>query len=580
MYNKNYEGQRYSPLNQIDKLNVGRLGEVCRAKVADGGPLHAGPIVVNGLIIVTAGAETTAVDAGDCSIRWKHIHAAAARVGLPANRGVGYTDGVVYRGSADGHLFALDAMTGRLLWDVRAADTGIGEYISSAPLLWNGRLYAGIGFTEFGIRGRMMAYDSKDGHEVWRFYTIPRGTETGAQTWKHADTAATGGGGTWSSYALDPQAREVFIPVANPTPALYAAYRPGANLFTNSLVVLDADTGKLKWWYQAAAGDFHEYDLSAPPVLYEDSNGRRVVAITGKDGYVRLIDRNTHRRIFQTSVVERRNDSKPLSSRYGLRFCPGVLGGVQWNGVALDPTRRNLYVGAIEWCSTVQMHPISSVEPGRLAFGGHMVMDKSGPTGRITALDADSGDIQWQIVNTGGVVSALLPTAGGVVFVGDLSGNLLALDSDSGAELRRIPTGGAIAGGIVTYQVNGKQYIATTSGNISRLTFGGSGTPSVVVLALDANNPAHSALSTAGDASSVTADAARGRTLFAADCSSCHGASGEGGIGPSLRRLGTRLDEKHVSDWIRNPSGKMPKLYPTPLTERDVIDISAFVVSF
>jgi alcohol dehydrogenase (cytochrome c) len=579
MYNKNYAGQRYSPLDQIDKLNVGRLAEVCRAKVADGGPLHAGPVVVGGLIVVTAGSDTTAVDARDCSVRWKHSHAAEGPEMLPANRGVGYADGVVYRGTSDGRLLALDAQTGALRWKVKAADSSRGEYISSAPLVWNGRIYAGISLSEFGIRGRMAAYDTKDGREVWRFHTIPRGKETGAETWQRGDTAATGGGGLWTSYALDPAAAEVFIPVANPGPALDAGYRPGRNLFTNSLVVLDANTGKLKWWYQAVAGDFREWDLAAPPVLYDDAQGRKVVAIAGKDGYVQLIDRRTHKRIFKTSISHRRNDTKPLTVQ-GLRFCPGILGGVQWNSPSLDPIRRNLYVGSVEWCTIAQREPVKEVKAGQLAFGGRFGYDKEGPAGRVTALDADSGEVQWQLEHDAPIVGASLPTAGGLMFVGDLGGNLLALDSDKGTELRRIQTGGSIAGGIVSYQIEGKQYIALTSGNISRLTFGGVGTPSIVVLALDAQkSAAPTAPPPAAAASASPDDAGRGRKLYAANCSTCHGARGEGGVGPALQGVGARLGAARLAEWIKNPSAKMPRLYPAPLAERDVNDVSAFVVS-
>jgi len=581
MYNKNYQGQRFSPLDQIDKTNVARLGEVCRGKVAEGGTLHAGPLVVNGLIIVTAGADTTAIDARNCTVRWKHTHVAEGPEMLPANRGAGHADGVVYRGTSDGRLLALDVKSGHLLWKVQAADSSKGEYISSAPLVWNGRILAGISLSEFGIRGRMTAYDIKDGHELWRFHTIPRGKEVGAETWKRAATAATGGGGLWTSYALDPEAGEVFLPVANPNPALDARYRPGSNLFTNSLVVLDAKTGQLKWWYQAVAGDFREWDLAAPPVLYDDANGRKVVAIAGKDGHVHLIDRATHKRIFKTSVSTRRNDNKPLTMG-GLRFCPGILGGFQWNSPGLDPVRRNLYAGTVEWCAIAQYEPVKDVKAGQLAFGGRFGYDREGPTGRMTALDADTGEIQWQVKHDAPIVSAVLPTAGGVVFMGDLGGNLLAMDSDKGTELKRIQTGGSIAGGIVTYQLDGKQYIALTSGNVSRLTFGGVGAPSIVVLALDAQGAAPAAVTPEAPAAPVvgSGDALKGRMVYASNCSTCHGAKGEGGVGPALKGVHSRLGATQLVEWIKNPGSKMPKLFPSVLTERDVSDVTAFVSAF
>ena len=330
----------------------------------------------------------------------------------------------------------------------------------------------------------MMAYDAATGREVWRFNTIPMPGEPGYDTWKSGVSADTGGGGTWTSYALDVKTGELFVPVANPAPDFNVAYRPGDNLFTNSLVVLDARTGKLKWWFQATPNDGYDYDLGAAPVLYTDARGKDVVALGSKDGYVYVVDRSTHKLRFKTPVTTINNSGAPTPE--GVVACPGTLGGVEWNGPAFDPERRALYVGAVDWCSEFKSGEVKYV-PGE-AFSGGSKKQVGKANGWITAIDAETGKVRWKYEAGSPVVAGVTPTAGGVVFTGDMAGNFLALDSASGKVLYTMPTGGAIAGGVITYSVGDRQYVATTSGNISRTSQSFSplslGTPSIIILAV------------------------------------------------------------------------------------------------
>jgi alcohol dehydrogenase (cytochrome c) len=187
---------------------------------------------------------------------------------------------------------------------------------------------------------------------IWQFNLIPHAGEVGASTWD-ADSADHGGGGTWTSYALDTTSREVFIPVGNPAPDFNSDSRIGANLFTNSLVVLDADTGKLKWWYQLSPHDDRDHDLSAPPVLFRMGSGRSAVALGSKNGYVIVLDRQTHKLLYKTAVTTMFNAQLPVRDA-PTKVCPGQGGGVEWNGPAYDPRERSLIVGAVDWCAVLR----------------------------------------------------------------------------------------------------------------------------------------------------------------------------------------------------------------------------------
>lgn len=605
MYNKAYDGQRYANLDQINAGNVAGLAEVCRIKLAKGGSFHSGPLVIDGVLYVTTARLTLAIDARDCALRWRAVYAPEQEEVWGANRGAAYAGGRLFRGTADGRLLALDAKSGKLLWKVAPADPKRGEFLSSAPIVSDGLLYIGVAGGDWGIRGRMMAFDIADGREVWRFNTIPLPHESGAETWERPETLATGGGGTWGSYALDVARGEVFVPVANPAPDFAPAYRPGANLYTNSLLVLDTRTGKRIWHYQIAPNDSHDYGLGAAPMLYRQRGGREAVALAAKDGHLYVLDRASRALLFKTAVTTIENAGLPPTPE-GRRFCPGAYGGTEWNGPALDPARNAIVVGAVDWCSIIKTETPSH-EPGRLFMGGSYTQLPPA-LGRITSLDADSGRINWQYRAGAPVVAAITPTAGGIVFAGDLGGNFLALDSVSGRLLYRLDTGGAVAGGIVTYAVAGRQYVATTSGNVSRATFGALGAPTVIVLALPDGKPvaprrldvsADDAASSwwsrlrtrlagwrdgwrrPGGAIAPAADArdplARGKTLFAANCAGCHGRAGEGLAGPALQNLRARRSDAQIVAALKQPKPPMPALYPAMLSERDVRDLADYL---
>jgi alcohol dehydrogenase (cytochrome c) len=571
-YNNGLDSQRYSSLKQINTQNASQLGQVCKVQIDGPTSFHGGLIVADGVIYTATARETVALNASSCEVIWKYDYQPEeARCG-GSSRGVALHNGRIFRGTCDGRLIALDAKTGTLLWKNQIANPALGESTSAAPLGWQNVIYMGIAGSELGARGRVMAYDAVTGHELWRFNTIPMGNETGAETWTRPGTAKTGGGGIWGAMSLDVSAGELFVSVGNPWPDIDIGYRPGKNLFTDSTVVLDAATGSLKWWYQVSPSDWKDLDLVAAPVLYRVDGGRDLMAIGGKDGYVTVVDRDTKKAVFRTPVTTVEEIYKK-PSREGSRMCPGYAGGVEWNGPALDRLNGNLIAGAVDICFIVTLGENTVYKPGEANFGG-MVAPDGEATGWVTALDSLTGAVRWKYHAEKPVVAGITPTAGGVTFTGDLAGNFLVFDSKSGALLRKDNIGGAMAGGVVTYELGGKQYVAFAAGNISRNAFGDVGVPSVIIMTLNPTAPARALDATKGPA--VTG-IANGRRLYSQVCASCHGTDGNFIADKKLGTLAKRMDMAGVSAAIKNPKAPMPKLYPELINEQSVTDVTRFL---
>ncbi|HEV7633347.1 MAG TPA: PQQ-binding-like beta-propeller repeat protein [Steroidobacteraceae bacterium] len=577
-YNNRLDGQRYSPLKEITPANAAQLGEVCRIQIDGPTSYHAGLIVVDGVIYTGTGRETFALDASNCAVRWKLTYQGDEERCGGSNRGVAVLDGRVFRGTCDGRLIALDAATGKLLWKSVIAAPRLGEGTSAAPIAAGGVVYMGISGSELGVRGRILAFDAATGKELWRFNTIPMGKEQGAETWKRPLTAKTGGGGVWGAMTLDVTTGELFVPVGNPWPDIDKAYRPGANLFTDSIVVLDARTGALKWWHQVSPEDWMDLDLVAPPVLYRGANVRDIVAFGGKDGYVTGIDRDTRKVIFRTPVTTVQHIPK-MPSPEGMRVCPGYAGGVEWNGPALDPVNKQLVTGAVDACFKVTLGK-TEYTAGAASFGG--TVEPVGETsGWVTAIDNETGAVRWQYHAEKPVVAGVTPTAGGVTITGDLAGNLLVFNSKTGELAHKAKAGGAMAGGVVTYEVGGRQYLAFAAGNISRNAFGDLGLPSVVIMML---NPQRAATVAAPVAAAVAGRAgvpnlAAGNRLYSQVCVSCHGPDGNMLADHKLGNLKSRLDLAATIAYIKSPKAPMPKLFPDLINEQSVLDVAAYLHS-
>lgn len=482
-YNHDLSSRRYSSLDEITTQNAGQLKRVCSVPLKETGSLQATPLVVGGTMYVTTSTMTYAIDAAKCTIAWTQAYTPKDKVPFPVNRGVAIDGDRIFRGEPDGHLVALGVKTGKVLWDVAPASGAKGEFLSAAPIVWNGTLYEGVAGSDWGVKGRMMAFDESSGKTLWTFTTIATGSDPNAKSWGNVRSAETGGGALWTSFTIDPDSGELFIPVANPAPDFASGYRPGANLYTDSIVALDAKTGAMKWYHQMVPHDVHDWDMSAAPVLYAGKDGRSMIAASGKDGYIYALDRSTHGEVWRTAG-ERIENFNTAPTIKGVHICPGVLGGSEWNGPAFDDKNHQLITPMDDWCATLKLGATRYI-PGQFFFGGSYEGEPfSKARGTLTATDADTGKVRWQYHAGSPMLGGVTPTAGGVTFTGDMAGNFLVFDSSTGKVLFKDDTHGSIAGGVVTYLAGGKQYVAATSGNISRLTWGAQGRPSMVVYAL------------------------------------------------------------------------------------------------
>jgi alcohol dehydrogenase (cytochrome c) len=581
-YNGTPQSDRFSRLTQITPQTAADLREACETEVGDGGSFETGPIVVDGVLFLTSVHTVLAVDAANCSVRWRYVYTPDEEETTPGNRGAAYMDGRIFRGTADGRVVALDAATGRELWRVKAAEPDKGELFSAAPIAWKGLVFLGPG-GDFPTRGRVSAFDAATGKEVWRFNTVPAVGEPGFETWHVAENAQYGGGGTWTSYTLDPEAGELFVPIGNPLPVFENDSRPGTNLYTDAIVVLDATTGKLKWYYQFDPNDGLDYDLGAAPALYTDRTGRRRIAAGSKDGHLYILDRDTHTLVSKTPVT---TVTKPTRSPDGLRFCPGVVGGVEWNGPAYSPVTNTVYVGSVDWCVALRKGQVKAKQHLSTliyALPDQYLVHEGPRTGWFYGVEATTGKTLWRYHAESPVLAGATPTAGDVVFSGESSGNLLVFEASTGKLLKKLQLGGSIGGGVITYSVGTKQYVAITTGNISRssLNVGADTKPRLHILTTGLD-PSYQLLKVAAAPPEqlyrrIGPD--QGKAAFTVYCTTCHGMGGSGGVSaPSLIGEGSRQSLSEIVEWIKNPKPPMPKLAP-PLTNQDVDDVARYVRS-
>lgn len=482
VYNGNLEGTRYSPLSQINRRNVHSLHEVGRAVLPETTEFVSSPVVAGHRLFVTTATSTYAIDASTGKLLWaQHYHPKSLGL-VTGNRSVAYHDGRLYRGTPDGHLLALDARSGRILWDVNAFDAAKGEYLVAAPIIWDHKLFIGNAGSDIGAVGHIRAFDIKDGRRLWSFEDVPA-FGLGSHTWSSDPSHVRADGGIYSSLALDPADGMLYAPVGKPGPDFVGAYRPGRNLYTDSVVRLDARTGALRGYHQFVAHDIHDWDIAASPVLFTARDGRRMVAVGGKNGYLYGLDRDLSKVEFQVPIDTIKNVKAPLTAA-GTRFCPGTQGGVNWYGPAYSPQQNALYVDSIDWCTMIKLAPPGSFKRvyGKPFVGSTNGFGHSDPkrrSGWIFAIDADTGKVLWRHHTPLPAVASLTPTAGGILFTG-----VLAFDAASGRLLLKTPASGPVGGGIVTYRVGGRRYVAVTSGMTNAIMETRLGPASVVIYAL------------------------------------------------------------------------------------------------
>ena len=480
----NYRAWSYSPLDQITRENVKQLVPVWAFPTGGQNGLQAAPLVVDGVLYIENHQNHVfAIDASTGRPLWNYAYQ-SLRPANPSQQAVGARGlaigyGLVYMGTRDNHLVALDAKTGQEIWNVRVPDATECCGITGAPLLVKDKVITGIVDGEFAHRGYLTAFDAKTGKMAWRFYTIPAPGEPGSETWL-GDSWKTGGGSTWFTGSYDPELNLIYWGIGNPSSDLFGGRRAGSNLYTDSLVALDADTGKLKWYFQETPHDLWDFDSNPEPVLIDaNQNGQplKLVLHSTKGGYAYLLDRETGKLVKAFAYAQDINwssgldkDGKPLNpvspaKGSSVVFCPGTLGARNFNHSAYSPQTGLWYTNDFEICDRLEPQD-SDVKEGDRYFGGTFgswqLSAKSKPN--IGAFDPLTGERKWTFATNYPNASSLLATASDLIFAGDLEGYAFALDAKSGEKLWSFNTGGKIASPPVSFSIDGRQYIAISTG--------------------------------------------------------------------------------------------------------------------
>jgi PQQ-dependent dehydrogenase (methanol/ethanol family) len=504
-YNRTLAGDRFSPLTEIDRTNVAQLKQICAYELPEVTSLQTGPIVIGGTMYFTTDTISYAINGSTCALRWSTVRHSPTPSSLGVNRGLAYMNGRLFRGTSDAHVVAMDAKDGTPLWDVQLDIAGPGVTLPMAPIASNGLVFIGnAGGDIVGVTGHVYALDASDGHTVWRFDAVPASGPARA-TWNLAPNHPASGAAFWTSFTLDEPNGLLYVPAGNPAPDFDISLRRGGNLYSNSVIALDAAKGNLVAYNQIVKNDSHDWDVDSPPALLTTKSGRAVIASSNKDGVLSVLDRSQLSRatratnagtamplLWQNPTTTRSNVDTPLSRDHKTHFCPGIQGGTEWNGAAFDPNLNTVYAGAVDWCGSVQLAKDSAAPappPGQYWFGSETplkdILDPPDQAkGWLTAFDADNGAVKWKFAAPKPILAAVTPTAGGIVLTADMGGTLYAFDSSNGNVIWNLATGQSIGGGIVTYMAGGRQLVGVASGMKSPVWPGGAQSSRIVVYGL------------------------------------------------------------------------------------------------
>ena len=482
-YSRTYSGQRYSPLDEIGTDNVGRLRPVWSYQVSDPNAFEATPLVVDDILYISEPpSQATALDARTGRPLWAYRRATPgdARVCCgQVNRGLALADESVFLGTVDAHLVSLDRRTGRVRWDVEVADYRTGHSITAAPLAVKDKIVVGIAGGEYGVRGFIDAYDARTGRRAWRFWTVPGPGEPGHETWA-GESWKTGSATAWVTGSYDPDLDLIYWGTGNPGPDYNGAGREGANLYSESLLALDAATGKLRWHFQFTPHDTHDWDSNHVPVLLDADFGgrmRRLVLVANRNAFYYALDRTSGEFLagapFARQTWARGLDTKGRPMRLpdtdptpsGTVVYPGLHGGTNWGSPSYSPKTGYLYVsvreeGTLFYSGTPQYRP-----GDYFSAGGFRGLSGVEPSGAIKALRVATGQMAWEFELHSPPWAGVMATAGGLVFGGSNEGFVFALDAQTGRPLWRFGTGGAVLSNPISYLHAGRQHVAVAAGH-------------------------------------------------------------------------------------------------------------------
>lgn len=478
-----YDGQRFSSLDQINTRNIATLKPAWVFQVGVIGLIatpatyafEAAPIVVDGVMYISGwDGYVWALNAATGQEYWRYRQAIPLDVPLccgNVNRGLAVANSKVFYAAPNGYLIALDAASGKPVWSKAFADPRAGESATGAPLIVKNLVVLGSSGGEYGVRGHIDAFDVETGTHQWRLYSVPKPGEPGAEDWT-GDAWTRGGGPTWVTGTYDPELDLLFWGTGNPGPDFDGDIRAGKNLYTDSVLAIDPDHGTLRWYYQWTPHDVWDYDGVSENILFEN-DGRKLLGHFDKNGYVFILDRTTGKLIRaqpfaratwgEIDSTSGRVTPKLTPTQQGVEICPGPAGAKEWVHASYSRETGLLYVPIIEQCGVFRTRR-DEFREGMAYWGGGARANRQEHWGAVKAIDPGSGREVWSWRHAHPIVSSILSTAGGLVFVGTGTGELAAFDAKTGELLWQFQTGSGIHGNPITYSVAGKQFIAVPSG--------------------------------------------------------------------------------------------------------------------
>ena len=487
-YGGNLASWRFSPQTEISRANVARLTPHWIFQTGVNGKFETTPLVRDGVMYVTGPSNHAyAIDLLTGRPIWhyqKPVPKGANGCCGQVNRGFAVRGDVLYKMNFEGTLVAIDSKTGTEIWETPVADYKLGYSATGAPLIVKDMVITGIAGAEFGTRDFLDAYDAQTGKLRWRFWTVPEPGAAGSESWS-GDSWKRGGGSTWLTGTYDPKLNLIYWGTGNPGPDFDGDVRPGDNLYTCSLIALDADSGKLKWHYQFTPHDVHDWDATSDPVLIDiEHEGRKVPAVVmaNRNGFYYALDRATGKLLAAkpyTKVTWADGigaDGRPSliagqdPTETGNISCPGLGGGHNWQATAYSPRTNYYYFTSTDGCQiyfkTSQVYVDGLWYQASTTHG----IPQDPATGSVIAVNPGTGETMWRFPLASAPTSGLLATAGGLVFGGDREGYVFALDAENGKALWKFQAGGTVIAPPITYQFRGRQYVAVAAGE-SLMTF-------------------------------------------------------------------------------------------------------------
>ena len=482
-YSGNYAGHRYSALDQIHTANVQKLRPAWVYQMSADDAAETSPVVVDGIMYVSEPpSNVTALDTRTGRPLWRFRRQVPKDVRVccgQVNRGVALLDELVFVGTVDAHLIALDRVTGAVRWDATVADYKTGHAITVAPLAVKDKVIIGIAGGEYGVRGFVDAYDAQTGKRAWRVWTVPGPDDPGHETWA-GESWRTGSATTWVTGSYDPEFNLVYWGTGNPGPDWNDDRRGGDNLYSDCLLALDPDSGKLRWHYQFTPHDTHDWDSTEIPVLVQaDIRGRerKVVLLANRNAFYYVLDRQTgeflHGSAFakQTWATGLDDRGRPVlvpgtaPSETGAQVYPSVPGATNWFSPSYSPKTDLFYVAVREEGGLYYKGEAEYKAGALFNGGGFRSIPRETPYGAIRAMRPATGEMQWEFKLFSPPWAGVLSTAGGLVFAGTNEGDFLALDAANGKSLWHFQTGGIIRANPVSYLSGGKQHVVIAAGN-------------------------------------------------------------------------------------------------------------------